>query len=150
MLKEDWLSSFSGSQSFLIVSDKWSGGKSVGGKKKEDKIIPGCYVDLLLIVAFFFFKSPWQPTELLFVSSREQNIRLSTWLRKSCVKQRHRLFDHCIFPCGLYNSVSRCHECFPYLYYVDVPCSCTDTLHSAITLWLRSDIIRLLFVLQIS
>lgn len=26
----------------------------MGGKKKEDKIIPGCYVDLLLIVAFFF------------------------------------------------------------------------------------------------
>ena len=25
------------------------------GKKKEDKIIPGCYVDLPLIVAFLFF-----------------------------------------------------------------------------------------------
>lgn len=150
MLKEDWLSSFSGSQSFLIVSNKWSGGKSVGGKKKggQDNSRVLCW--FTVNCCFFFFKSPWQPSELLFVSSREQNIRLSTWLRKSCVKQRHRLFDHCIFPCGLYNSVSRCHECFPYLYYVDVPCSCTDTLHSAITLWLRSDIIRLLFVLQIS
>lgn len=57
VLKEGW--QFLRKKVILIVLDEWSGGKTVGGKEKEDKIIKGCYVDLPLIDAFIL-KSSWQ------------------------------------------------------------------------------------------